>query len=346
MPSTVSETPRAAATRDVTRPSTAPRRRPARRLHRPRAPHRPRRRRGAWRPSSTACRPRRAGFASSGGASPPRRAARALVEPRHRPGRRPPAPRSTVVAHACFVPETTAIAPSSPSRSPTPGRVAASPPCCSPTSRSSPQARGIVTFVGVGASRPTAGCFRCSATRASPSRCVPSRACWRSSCRRQLGPEASDRFEERDRIAAVAAVRHVLRPASIARDRRVAPAGERRRRRSSAISWPARSPGRSTRSTRTPKTIAGRRPTPPSPTSPDRSTWPSSPSPRRRARGRAGMRRKGVRALVVLSAGFGEDGAGGRGAAGGAAGHLPASGHAARRAQLPRRAQHRPRGRA
>ena len=258
---------------------------------------------------------------------------------------RSPAPRRR--SSACMLHPERALAPSSPSRSTTPGRVA-----------------GIATLLLAhlaqfaaghaawrpsprGSIPPTTGCFMSSATRASRSRCAPSRANYTSSSRpswaggdRPLRGARPDRAPWRQSVTC-------SQPASIAVDRRLAPAGERRRsgraqprcRRFAGAALPDQ-PAR-------PTTIAGR---------------PCLRIDRRRARtrraGRRGGRRaascprprgsarsKGVRALVVLSAGFGEDGRlRARALQAELLGICRADGHAARRAQLPRRAQHRPGG--
>ena len=127
-----------------------------------------------------------------------------------------------------------------------------------------------------------------------------------------LSPEAIDRFEDRDRLAAVAAVEAFLEPRSIA----VVGASRRPRHASAArcfttCSSPAsRAP--STRSTRRRDRSSRCRRSRASPRSPARSTSRCSPSrPPRLAAVARECAAKGARALVVLSAGFAEVGAGG-----------------------------------
>jgi acetate---CoA ligase (ADP-forming) len=124
----------------------------------------------------------------------------------------------------------------------------------------------------------------------------------------QLGQEAIDHFEERDRIGAVAAVRHVLEPSSIAvigaSRRRVSVGGTVVRNLvAGAFAGPIYPINPRA------KTIAGRR---------AYASIEDVPGPvdlaviavaaPRVAEAARGCERKGVRALVVLSAGFGEDG--------------------------------------
>ena len=190
-------------------------------------------------------------------------------------------PEETVVAHACFVPETRdraelafAVVDAWQNRGIATLLLA--------HLAQFAQASGIVTFVAWvhPANRRMLHVFRDSGfpikVRSEPGVLqieLPS----------QLGQEAIDHFEERDRIGAVAAVRHVIEPASIAvigaSRRRVSVGG-----RSSANSLPARSPGRSIRSTRTRRPSPAGEPTHRSQTSPGPWNWPSSPSPRRLSR--------------------------------------------------------------
>ena len=160
-----------------------------------------------------------------------------------------------------------------------------------------------------------------------------------------LSEAALERFERARAHRGVAAVRSFLAPASVAvigaSRRRGTVGGEilhnliaRRLRRAA-----------STRSTRSADVVQGRR------------AYASVGDAARagRARGDRGPRRRvveaaarecgaaGVRALVVISAGFAEAGAGGRRAPARAARGLPRRRHAAGRAELPRRAQHRAR---
>ena len=154
---------------------------------------------------------------------------------------------------------------------------------------------------------PTAGCFRCSATRASPSRSAPSRACSRSSCRPAgAGGDRPLRGARPDRRRG----RSAPRPRAFLDrgDRRLAAAGERRRdgrpqtrgrrvRRADLSDQPARQDHRRPASLR----IHRRRP---------RTRGPGRhrvPAPLVVEAARA-CAPEGVRALVVLSAGFGEDG--------------------------------------
>ena len=160
----------------------------------------------------------------------------------------------------------------------------------------------------------------------------------------QLGQEAIDHFEERDRIGAVAAVRHVLEPSSIAvigaSRRRVSVGGTVVRNLvAGAFAGPIYPINPHA------KTIAGRRAYAsiadvPGPV--DLAVI-AVPAPLVVEAARE-CEPKGVRALVVLSAGFGEDGPEGEARQAELLRHLPGDGHAARRAELPRRAQHGPRG--
>ena len=204
MLSTVSEPPR--APRQPRRSTTATS--SCVTVHRPPAPDRPRRR-GRVAAFLRGLSPRRGGSASSGrSASGPRGAA--LVE------------RGTGLVAVAGLEETVVAHASSSRRRAdraelavavaTPGRVRHRHPAAG-TPLSSPRRghRDVRRCI-----RLTAGCFGCSATRASPSWCVPSLGVLKIELPSQLGQEAIDHFEERDRIGAVAAVRHVLEPSSIA----------------------------------------------------------------------------------------------------------------------------------
>ena len=160
-----------------------------------------------------------------------------------------------------------------------------------------------------------------------------------------LSREARERFEEREQRRR----RRGRRARAAARlgcgDRRVAPARDgRRRSRSTTCSRPATAVRCIRRPTAKRRRGRGRPTVPLDRRRPGRSSSRSSPCPRGGRRGRArSARAAGVRALVVLSAGFAEVGGAGRARQAELLARLPRGGHAARRAELPRRAQHRPR---
>ena len=87
--------------------------------------------------------------------------------------------------------------------------------CCSPTCPSSRPPRASRRSPPPCSPR-TTGWSRCSATPASPSRSESRPGELRVELPAALGDEARARFEERDAVAAAAAVAHVLRPASVA----------------------------------------------------------------------------------------------------------------------------------
>ena len=139
-----------------------------------------------------------------------------------------------------------------------------------------------------------------------------------------LTPEARARFEDRDRVAAAAAVARVLEPTSVALDRRVATAPARSARRSRATSSPAGSRGDvCTSSTAAAARWAARvhRSVLDVPGPVDLAVIAVPPRPC--SGSRASARAKGVRALVVISAGFAEVGRGGRAAPARAARGVP-----------------------
>ena len=263
-----------------------------------------------WPRSSTGCRPRRAGFASWAAASPPTRAARRLID--HGVGLVATAGADGhVVAHACFVPEPTA------ERAELAFAVA-----------DAWQGRGIGTLMlahlaqlaeAAGVVTLTAfvhpdnhrmlGVLRDSGfamdVRAEPGLLeieLPA----------QLSAAARERFEERDRTAAVAAVRHVLEPASIAvvgASRRQGSVGGTVVRNLVAAGFAGPvypiNPHAQTIAGRPAYAVAGR-------CAHAGGAGHHRRRRARRARRRARVRDRGVPALVVLSAGFGEAGAEGR----------------------------------
>ncbi len=154
-----------------------------------------------------------------------------------------------------------------------------------------------------------------------------------------LDADALAAFEDRDRMAAVAAVTHVLRPRSVAvigASRRPGTVGaavlenlHRRWLRGPA----ARHPPEAERSPGCPCT--GR-----SPRRPGRSSWPSSPCRRGRPAGRARLRGRGRAGARRALGGVRRGGRRRRAPAGRAAGGLPRRRDAARRTELPRRPGH------
>ena len=308
--------------------------------------------------STVHVRPAVAGRRRSRGGVPGRAVARrALVSlPGRRHQRRPRGARArSTAASACVAtagvegtsspmpascPRRRATGPSWPSPSPTPGRGAGSRRSCSRTSPQLAEAAGVVTLTAVvhPDNHRMLGVLRDSGfamdVRAEPGLLeieLPA----------QLSAAARERFEERDRTAAVAAVRHVL-------DRRRSRSSARRAGRAasagrwSATWWPPASPAPCTRSTRTPRRSPAGRRTPRWPRCRRRWSWPSSPSPRRRRAGRGARvrgrgRARARRPLRRLRRG----GSRGPRPPGGAAGHLPRGGDAARRTELPGRPEHR-----
>ena len=125
----------------------------------------------------------------------------------------------------------------------------------------------------------------------------------------ELGEDARRRFEDRDRVAAVAAVERVLRPA---RWPWWAPRGGRTRSaaRRSGTCWPTGSAASSTRSTRTRTSSArGARPGDQGRPGPVDLAIVAVPAESGRRTSRASAREAGVGALVVITAGFAEAGA-------------------------------------
>ena len=149
-----------------------------------------------------------------------------------------------VVAHATFIRETPSRR-RSPSRSPTPGTATGSPRCCSPIWRMRRRPKASARSPRP-CCRRTAACSGCSTTPAFRSPRSRSEGEIELELPTSLSPEARRRFETRQRDAGVAAVAHVLRPASVA----VIGASDRRGPRSCATCAPGASRERCTSSRR------------------------------------------------------------------------------------------------